>query len=96
MEEFKKILIPTDGSEYTREAIQKGLSLAKLIGAKVTAIYVMDQSAFAAIPPDSLMNDLHGLLQNEGEEAVAHVKEMGDEMGVEVATKILEGSPAHA
>ncbi len=37
---FKHILIPTDGSELTRKAIQSGIALAKSVGAKVTGITV--------------------------------------------------------
>jgi nucleotide-binding universal stress UspA family protein len=37
---YKHILIPTDGSELSRKAIQYGVALAKEAGAKVTAITV--------------------------------------------------------
>jgi nucleotide-binding universal stress UspA family protein len=46
MEEYKNILIPVDGSEPAKHAVQKGLSLAKLIGAKVTALHVLEQPGF--------------------------------------------------
>ena len=37
---YRHILIPTDGTERSQRAVQHGLSLAKAIGAKVTAITV--------------------------------------------------------
>ena len=37
---YRHILIPTDGSELARSAVQHGLSLAKAVGAKVTALTV--------------------------------------------------------
>jgi len=37
---YRHILIPTDGSELARRAVQHGLSLAKAVGAKVTALTV--------------------------------------------------------
>jgi nucleotide-binding universal stress UspA family protein len=37
---YKNILIPTDGSELAGKAVQHGLTLAKAIGAKVTAVTV--------------------------------------------------------
>ena len=43
MQEIKKILIATDGSEYTKEAVSTGLHFAKILGAEVTALYVIDQ-----------------------------------------------------
>ena len=41
---FKNILVPTDGSEYTKAAVRKAMELAKLAGGKVTALYVLDQT----------------------------------------------------
>ena len=38
---FKHILMPTDGSEHSERAIERGVELAKLCGAKVTGIHVM-------------------------------------------------------
>jgi nucleotide-binding universal stress UspA family protein len=35
---YKHILIPTDGSELAHKAVVQGLSLAKALGAKVTAL----------------------------------------------------------
>jgi len=90
---FKKILIPTDGSEYTKDAIEKGLSLAKLCEAKVTAIYVVDQTSFINFPMDSTIVNVYSLLEKEGKEALEYVKKKGDSMGVEVTTVMEEGSP---
>ncbi len=36
---FKHILIPTDGSALSRKAIAGGVALAKLAGARVTAVF---------------------------------------------------------
>lgn len=38
---FKHILMPTDGSEHSERAIERGIELAKLCGAKVTGIHVV-------------------------------------------------------
>jgi nucleotide-binding universal stress UspA family protein len=37
---YKHILIPTDGSELSKKAIEHGLEMAKQLGAKVTAMSV--------------------------------------------------------
>ena len=37
---YRHILIPTDGSELAERAVTHGLSLAKFLGAKVTAVTV--------------------------------------------------------
>jgi nucleotide-binding universal stress UspA family protein len=90
---FNKILIATDGSEYTKAAIEKGIHLAKLSNAKVTAMYVVDQTSFVNFPMDSTIVNVYSLLEKEGADALEYVKDRGKEMGVEVTTKMEEGSP---
>ncbi len=90
---FKRMLIPTDGSEYTKAAIEKGLYLAKLCDANVTAIYVIDQTSFVNFPMDSTIVNVYSLLEKEGKEALDYVKEMAERMGINIETKMEEGSP---
>lgn len=91
---FKKILIPTDGSENTKEAIAKGLEMAKMMDAEVTALYVVDQTSFINFPMDSTIVSVYSLLEKEGKEAVEYVRAEGGKMGVKVTPKVDEGSPA--
>jgi len=94
VEEFNRILIPTDGSEYTLAAVKKGLSLAKLVNAEVTAIFVVDESAFSGIPADSMITDVYSILDNEGQTAIDTVVKMGERMGVVVSGRVVHGAPA--
>lgn len=93
MNDIKKILIATDGSEYTKEAVSTGLHLAKILGAEVTALYVIDQTSFVSFPIDSSIVSVYPQIENEGKRAVEEVKKEGDAMGVKVATVVAEGSP---
>lgn len=93
MEEIRKILIATDGSEYTKEAVSTGLKLAKVLGAEVTALYVVDQTSFVNFPMDSTVVSFYSLLENEGKRAVEDVKNEGEALGVKVETVVAEGSP---
>ena len=43
---FKHILMPTDGSEHSERAVERGIELAKLCGARVTGIHVMQDHRF--------------------------------------------------
>ena len=74
-------MVPTDGSEYTRAAISKGLELAKLMGADVTALYVVDQTSFINFPMDSTVVSVYSLLEKEGKDAVEYVKSEGEKLG---------------
>jgi nucleotide-binding universal stress UspA family protein len=93
LEEMRKILIATDGSEYTKEAVSTGLHLAKILGAEVTALYVIDQTSFVSFPIDSSIVSVYSLLENEGKRAVEEVRKEGEDQGVKVATVVVEGSP---
>ncbi|MHC1680762.1 MAG: universal stress protein [Methanomassiliicoccales archaeon] len=91
---FKKILIPTDGSEYTKAAVSKGLEMAKATGAEVTALYVVDQTSFINFPMDSTIISVYTLLEREGEEAMEYVKKEAEKLGVKLTTRIEEGTPS--
>ena len=93
MDDLKKILIATDGSDYTKEAVSRGLSLAKVFGAEVTALYVVDQTSFVSFPMDSSIVSVYSLLENEGKKAVEDVVKEGEELGVKVTPLVVEGSP---
>lgn len=93
MDEIRKILVATDGSEYTKEAVSTGLHLAKILGAEVTALYVIDQTSFVSFPIDSSIVSVYSLLENEGKRAVEEVKKEGEQTGVKVSTVVVEGSP---
>ena len=83
---YKKILIATDGSENSENAISRGIDLAKMSDAKVYAIYVLDTGAYFNHPVF------------EKEEAKKYttdrVEEIGNERGVKVESVILIGNPA--
>jgi len=93
LQEIRKILIATDGSEYTKEAVSTGLHFAKMLSADVTALYVIDQTSFVSFPIDSSIVSVYSLLENEGKKAVEDVKKEGEALSVKVETIVAEGSP---
>jgi nucleotide-binding universal stress UspA family protein len=90
---FNRILIATDGSRSTEDAVLTGLELAKAMGAKVTALNVVDGPVLLSAPADSEMIKLYAILEKEGMSVVMHVKELGDAMGVDVEPKVISGHP---
>jgi nucleotide-binding universal stress UspA family protein len=48
---YKHILIPTDGSDLSEQAINYGVALAKAVNAKVTGITVSTPFVFFAVEP---------------------------------------------
>lgn len=94
MSMYRKILVPTDGSEYTQAAIAHGLGLAKMADAEVTALFVVDETAIMYFPMGPSLPDIYPLLEDEAKKAVSQVQEEGRKMGVKVSTRIERGSPA--
>lgn len=93
---FKTILVPTDGSEYTKFAVKEAVDLAAATNAKITAVYVLDRALFSNMPLDTAVLNVYTVLEKEGKEAVEYVKAEGDKAGVEVETKVVEGTPVKA
>jgi nucleotide-binding universal stress UspA family protein len=92
---YRNIVIATDGSENNKRAISQGIEIAKLSGATVHALYVVDTSAFSSIPMDAGWEEMYEILKREGEKAVFEVKELGEASGVEVREVLLEGHPSN-
>jgi nucleotide-binding universal stress UspA family protein len=68
---YRHILIPTDGSEVAHKAVTHGLSLAKSVGAKVTAL-VVEASFDVYGLPSSRTNLISNAFAEYGEQAKAH------------------------
>ena len=49
---YKHILLPTDGSELSKAAMKHGITLAKAVGAKVTALVVSTPLHSLVVDPD--------------------------------------------
>jgi nucleotide-binding universal stress UspA family protein len=94
---YRNIVIATDGSENTQKAISYGIEIAKISGATVHALYVVDSSSFASIPMSSEggWEAMYEILKTEGEKAVSAVKNQGEAAGVDVREVVLEGHPTN-
>jgi nucleotide-binding universal stress UspA family protein len=51
---YKSILLPTDGSELANRAVAQGIALAKEIGARITAVTVVEPFAVFSVRPEQL------------------------------------------
>ncbi len=89
----KKILVPTDGSSYTKNAVETAIEIAKVNGASITALYVVDASTMATARAD-MYESVTEILNEEGREAVADVEARCEAAGIPVETQIVGGRPA--
>jgi nucleotide-binding universal stress UspA family protein len=70
---YRHILIPTDGSELAGRAVRHGLSLAKSLGAKVTALTV-EASFDVYTVPASKVYAMSGAFAEHAERVKAHAQ----------------------
>lgn len=94
MEELKytKILVPTDGSDYSYKAAEHAVYLARSLGAKIYVLNVVnvDLAFRSGIHYAEGMSEL----QQAGNEATARVRQICEKQGVECEELIVKGQPA--
>jgi len=102
---FAKILVPVDGSEYSHDAAEYAIGVAKLTHGKIIVLHVVHLPAYAfaysgseGVSPMAIPTPLPPTLTEEEKQAakkiVDEVKEMGDAAGVTMETKIVERHPS--
>ncbi|CAG9237071.1 Universal stress protein UspA [Paraburkholderia tropica] len=73
---FKHILVPTDGTDLSKKAIDGAIALARTVGARVTAYACMPQYPYSPYP-DDIAIELPGDFQTRSErEARTHLQEV--------------------
>ena len=97
---YKKILLPTDGSESSKRAGKQAISLADVTGADIIVLNVIDVNYLQPSYLPSFREDLEKELRNEGKQAIKQFKEDLEESqcrgmckNIEFISKIDEGKP---
>jgi nucleotide-binding universal stress UspA family protein len=86
-------MIATDGSKPARKAIEKGIYLTKITGAKLYTVYVILPTVHSARDfgwEKAAMEHF----RSEGQIATAFVEELAKAAGIEIESVLLEGHPA--
>jgi Universal stress protein UspA and related nucleotide-binding proteins len=98
---FRKILIATDGSKCSENAILKGMEIAKSMDARVYALYVLDTCAYV---PSMLKESVHlgskwdiikDMIRQEGDDAILYAKKVAADKDIDFEGVIAEGDAAH-
>jgi len=86
---YDRVLIPTDGSTASEDAIERAIDLAKQYGATLHALYVIDSGAYSSleVAADAVADEL----RSEGTEAVEAIAERAADAGVAAETAIETG-----
>lgn len=90
---YKRILVPTDGSDFTEAALDAAIELAKMADGSITAMYVVDATSITAVRGD-MGETMTSILNKEGQDALAYVTMKCKDAGVPVETRMVGGYPA--
>jgi len=93
---YDDILIPTDGTRGSEFAIDHAVDLAAVHGARLHALYVIDEDVYSSYGGDEYVHDSEGLeaaLEHEGEDALARVAERAADENVECVSTLTRGVP---
>jgi nucleotide-binding universal stress UspA family protein len=91
---YRNIVIATDGSASTRRAISYGIEIAKLSGATVHALHVVNTSSTISETWTAGKETIYKIMMSEGENIVSEIKEIIEGSGVEVREVLLDGYPS--
>jgi nucleotide-binding universal stress UspA family protein len=86
---FKHLMVPTDGSAFSDDAIQMAVTLAKESGAKVTGLHVMREFHILAYSAEMLVDTEEQFLRSARQHAddyLAAVTKAATQAGVECET----------
>jgi len=89
---YQKIVIATDGSEKNLSAVIEGMMIARVSGAKLQIVYVIDTKPLYTGVIEESYAGMYDSLREEGELALEQAKELAGDIDVE--TSLLTGKPA--
>ena len=90
---YKKILVPVDGSTFSKKAAKDANFIAKLSNSEVILLGVIENSFSLELPTDETVMQIKMLLQYEANKNLDEIKKEFDK-DIKTTTKIDEGSPA--
>ena len=90
---YKKILVPTDGSEFAKKAQKHALYLAGVSGAEIVAVSVTENNFVNGLPLDDEVYQLNQILNERSEENLKEFDKLNED-NIKVTHVVREGSPA--
>lgn len=93
---FKRILLPTDGSQGAAEALNCATAIARKFASELDVVFVTEPPTMLTAPySESVLMDALQATREEGENALAQATETAGQSGInQVKSTMLEGHPA--
>lgn len=89
----RRILIPTDGSDYSVHAAEYGVSIAKILSVPITVVYVIDHVVIDQFAKGVERANIEQELRHDGKKYVDYVTDLAEKAGVEASSVIVKGNP---
>ncbi|MFB6233517.1 MAG: universal stress protein [Haloarculaceae archaeon] len=89
---YEDILLPTDGSSGTVEALEHAIAVAGDRDARVHVLYVVESRLYRAADDDT-KDDVRATLEEEGDRALEDARVRVEDAGVECVTERRDGIP---
>lgn len=90
---YQNIVIATDGSENSRKAISCGIKIAKLSGATVYIIHVVDTLSVVSDLWTAGKEMIHEMMIRDGKKILSEARKTIEDSGVKVKDVLLDGHP---
>ncbi|MGB8162811.1 MAG: universal stress protein [Nitrososphaeraceae archaeon] len=88
---FSKVLVPVDGSDNSHRALEAALLLSEKLGAKVTAIHVIEDIPVLHIQSEKLLRELLDAYKKEGQLILSKCSDLATRKGLSINTKLIQG-----
>ena len=90
---IKKILIPTDGSDYSMRAAEYGISIAKMLDAQIMVVYVIDEVVLDQLSKVTERENVERELKQDGQRYINYVLGLAEKEGVKDSSLLTKGRP---
>lgn len=89
---YKSILVPFDGSAFSKNALTRACQLSKIDSSEVTVLYSMPR--YEEMVEFFMTSSIRKSMMQEAEKILDAAKSFASEQGITVKTEIREGSPS--
>jgi len=92
-ETIKKILVPTDGSDYSMRAAEYAISIAKMHDAQIMVTFVIDEVVIDQFSKVTERETVESELKNDGQRYTHYVTGLAEKASVKSTSMIVKGRP---
>ena len=92
-EKIKKILVPTDGSDCSLRAAELAIGLAKVFGAEILVIYVIDTVTLDELTRGVEKEAVEKELKEKGQRYLNYIVKQAEKAGLKAKSILVKGEP---